>query len=89
VTAPDGGFRTSQARREYSRRAWITVVSSAGTTDLAGYAETVTFSGGDAMPLATTTSVLRPAGVPGGRVNWVEDLEPGATETEVQLLVLA
>lgn len=41
------------------------------------------------MPLATTTSVLRPAGVPGGRVNRVEDLVPGATETEVQLLVLA
>jgi hypothetical protein len=45
--------------------------------------------GDEAIPLATTTSVLLPAGVPGGRVNWVEDLVPGATDTEVQLLVRA
>jgi hypothetical protein len=51
--------------------------------------ETVTVEGGDEIPLATTTSVLLPAGVPGGRVNSVEDLVPGATDTEVQLLVRA
>jgi hypothetical protein len=51
--------------------------------------ETITVVGDEAIPLATTTSVLLPAGVPGGRVNWVEDLVPGATDTEVQLLVRA
>ena len=45
--------------------------------------------GGEAIPLATTTKVLLPAGVPGGRVNLVADLFPGATDTEVQPLVLA
>ena len=45
--------------------------------------------GGEAIPLATTTKVLLPAGVPGGRVNLVADLVPGATDTEVQPLVLA
>jgi hypothetical protein len=49
----------------------------------------VTVTGGEAIPLATTTSVLLPAGVRGGRVNWVEDLVPGATETEDQLKVRA
>jgi hypothetical protein len=33
--------------------------------------------------------VLLPAGVLGGRVNLVEDLVPGATDTEVQSLVRA
>jgi hypothetical protein len=51
--------------------------------------KTVTVDGGEAIPLATTTSELLPAGVPGGMVNWVEDLVPGATDTEVQLLVRA
>ncbi len=46
-------------------------------------------NGGEAIPLATTTSLLWPAGVPGGRVNLVADLAPGATDTEVQPLVLA
>ena len=45
--------------------------------------------GGEAIPLATTAKVLLPAGVPGGRVNLVADLVPGATDTEVQPLVLA
>jgi hypothetical protein len=49
----------------------------------------VTVTGREAIPLATTTSELVPAGVPGGRVNWVEDLVPAATDTEVQLLVRA
>jgi hypothetical protein len=49
----------------------------------------VTVEGDEAIPLATTTSVLLPAGVPGGRVNLVEDLVPAATDTEVQLLVRA
>jgi hypothetical protein len=49
----------------------------------------VTVEGGEAIPLATTTSVLLPAGVLGGRVNLVEDLVPGATDTEVQSLVRA
>lgn len=51
--------------------------------------EIVTVRGGEAIPLATTTSVLLPAGVLGERVNLVEDLVPGATDTEVQLLVRA
>ena len=51
--------------------------------------EIVTVAGGEAIPLATTTSVLLPAGVPGGTVNSVEDLVPGATDTEVQSLVRA
>ena len=46
----------------------------------------VTVEDDEAIPLATTTSVLLPVGVPGGRVNLVEDLVPGATDTEVQLL---
>ena len=33
--------------------------------------ETLTVAGAEAIPLATTTSVLLPAGVPGGRVNLV------------------
>ncbi|HSZ39006.1 MAG TPA: P1 family peptidase [Trebonia sp.] len=49
----------------------------------------VTVTGGEAIPLATTTSVLLPAGVCGGRVNRVADQAPGATETEVQSLVRA
>lgn len=51
--------------------------------------ETHTVEGGEAIPLATTTSVFLPAGVPAGRVNLVEDLAPGATDTEVQSLVRA
>jgi hypothetical protein len=51
--------------------------------------EIVTFDGGEAIPLATATSVLWPAGVLGGRVNLVEDLVPGSTDTEVQSLVRA
>ena len=51
--------------------------------------EIVTVAGGEAIPLAITTSVLGPVGVPGGRVNLVEDLVPGATDTEVQSLVRA
>jgi hypothetical protein len=39
------------------------------------------------MPLATTTSVLGPAGVPCGTVNLVDEAAPGAIETDVQLLV--
>ena len=46
-------------------------------------------AGAEAIPLATTTSVLFPAGVPGGRVNLVEDLVPGRTDTDVQPLVRA
>jgi hypothetical protein len=49
----------------------------------------VTGTGREAIPLATTTSVLLPAGVPGGSVNWVADLAPGAIDTEDQLLVRA
>ena len=50
---------------------------------------TVTVTGGEAIPLATTTSVLLPAGVPAGSVNWVEDLAPAAMDTEDQLVVRA
>jgi hypothetical protein len=49
----------------------------------------VTVTGGEAIPLATTTSVLLPAGVRGGMVNWVVDVVPGATDTEDQLKVRA
>ena len=50
---------------------------------------TVTVTGAEAIPLATTTSVLLPAGVPAGSVNWVADLVPGAIDTEDQLVVRA
>lgn len=50
---------------------------------------TLTATGGEAIPLATTTSVLLPAGVPRGRVKSVADLAPGATDTEVQCVVRA
>jgi len=50
---------------------------------------TLTVEGGEAIPLATTTSVLLPCGVPRGRVNLVEELVPGWTDTEVQPLVRA
>ena len=51
--------------------------------------EIVTVEGGDAIPLATTTSVLLPLGVDLGTVNWVEDPVPGATDTELQSCVRA
>ena len=49
----------------------------------------LTVHGGEAIPLATTTSVLLPSGVPRGRVNLVAELVPGLTDTEVQPLVRA
>ena len=49
----------------------------------------VTGTGCEAMPFATTTSVLGPAGVPVGMVNLVDEAAPGAIETDVQLLVRA
>jgi hypothetical protein len=49
----------------------------------------VTVEGGEAIPLVTTTSVLWPAGVPGGKVNLVEDGVPGTTDTDVQSKVRA
>jgi DNA-binding CsgD family transcriptional regulator len=49
----------------------------------------VTVSGAEAIPLATTTSVLRPVGVPAGMEKRVEDLAPGATDTELQSNVRA
>jgi hypothetical protein len=49
----------------------------------------VTGTGSEAMPLATTTSVLGPAGVPFGMVNLVDEEAPDATETDVQWLVRA
>ena len=51
--------------------------------------EIFTTDGADAIPLAIKTSVLLPAGVPGGRVNLVEDFMPGRTDTDVHLLVRA
>ncbi len=50
---------------------------------------TVTATGAEAMPLATTSSLPAPAGVALGSVNSVEEAVPGATETELQLLVRA
>jgi aryl-alcohol dehydrogenase-like predicted oxidoreductase len=49
----------------------------------------VTSTGSEAIPLATTSSVLSPAGVPFGTVKLVEDAVPGATDTELQPLVRA
>lgn len=50
---------------------------------------TVTETGADAIPLATTTRLLGPAGVVDGRVNLVEDEVPGAIETDVHPCVRA
>lgn len=49
----------------------------------------VTGTGWEAIPFATTTRVLGPAGVVVGTVNWVDEAAPGAIETEVQRLVRA
>jgi hypothetical protein len=78
-----------QARPERSGRAWKAAASFARNDRSVRPQEIVTTEGGEAIPLATTTSVLLPAGVPDGRVNLVEDLVPGATDTEVQSLVRA
>jgi hypothetical protein len=78
-----------QARPECSGRAWTAAGSFARNDRSVRPQEIHTVAGAEAMPLATTTSVLLPAGVPGGRVNRAEDRVPGATETEVQLLVRA
>jgi hypothetical protein len=78
-----------QARPECSGRAWTAAGSFARNDRSVRPQEIHTVVGAEAIPLATTTSVLLPAGVPGGRVNRVEDRVPGATETEVQLLVRA
>jgi hypothetical protein len=78
-----------QARPECSGRAWKAVASFARNDRSVRAQKIVTVAGGEAIPLATTTSVLLPAGVPGGTVNSVEDLVPGATDTEVQSLVRA
>jgi hypothetical protein len=78
-----------QARPECSGRAWKAAASFARNDRLVRPQKIVTVKGGEAIPLATTTSVLLPAGVLGARVNLVEDLVPGATDTEVQLLVRA
>jgi hypothetical protein len=90
-SAPGGSwsFAATEARPEFPGRAWISASVVRGERTLCSPQKTVTVVGGEAIPLATTTSVLLPAGVPCGRVNWVEDLVPGATDTEVQLLVRA
>lgn len=49
----------------------------------------VTDTGADAIPFATTTRLLGPAGVVAGSVKSVDDAAPGAIETDVQLLVRA
>jgi hypothetical protein len=72
-----------------SGRAWPAAASFARNDRSVRRQEIVTVEGGEAIPLATTTSVLLPLGVPGGRVNLVEDLVPGLTDTELQLLVRA
>jgi hypothetical protein len=50
---------------------------------------TVTITGFEAIPLATTSSRLGPMGVDRGNVNRATDLVPGAVETELQLNVRA
>jgi hypothetical protein len=86
-----GSPRTSErrARPECSGRARTVVAPFAGNERCIHRQEIVTVEGAEAIPLAMTTSVLWPAGVPGGRVNLVEDLVPGATDTEVQSVVRA
>jgi hypothetical protein len=49
----------------------------------------VTGTGCEAIPFAMTTRVLAPAGVVLGTVKLVDEAEPGAIETELQLLVRA
>jgi hypothetical protein len=49
----------------------------------------VTGTGCEAIPFATTTRVLGPAGVVVGTVNWVDEAAPSAIETELQRLVRA
>ena len=49
----------------------------------------VTGTGCEAIPFATTMRVLLPAGVELGTVNWVDEVAPGAIETDVQWLVRA
>jgi hypothetical protein len=49
----------------------------------------VTDRGAEAMPLATTTSVLGPVGVAGATVKFVEDAAPALIECEVIELVRA
>jgi len=87
-TNPPGVANEGQARPECPGRAWLKTAAPFAWNGCCGQG-IVTVTGAEAIPLATTTSVLLPAGVPGGRVNWVADLAPGATETEVQLLVRA
>ena len=48
-----------------------------------------TDTGCEAIPFATTTRVLGPAGVVFGTVKLVDEEAPGAIETEVQLAVRA
>jgi hypothetical protein len=43
-------------------------------------------TGDEAIPSATTTRVLAPAGVVPGRANFVDEIAPGAIDTEVQSL---
>ena len=49
----------------------------------------VTATGAEAIPFATTTRVLAPAGVVVGTVKSVDEEAPGAIDTDVQLLVRA
>ena len=49
----------------------------------------VTPTGDEAIPFATTTRVLLPAGVVLGMVKLVDEVAPGAIETDVQWLVRA
>lgn len=49
----------------------------------------VTGTGCEAIPFATTTRVLAPAGVAVGTVKSVDEATPGATDTELPLLVRA
>jgi len=65
-------------------------VTETGRNDPSGRPqEIVTVAGAEAIPLATTTSVLLPVGVPAGRVKLVEEAVPGLIDTEVQPLVRA
>jgi hypothetical protein len=84
-----GPATSSRPAPAFSGRAWSVTSGVRAERPLGRPQETVTVEGSEAIPLATTTSLLLPAGVVSGRVNWVEELVPGATETELQSWVRA
>jgi hypothetical protein len=68
----------------------LTLLCEHGHSDAAAVAQwIVTVTGSEAIPFATITRLLSPAGVVFGTVNSVDEALPGAIDTELQLLVRA